>query len=203
MYSFEEVLKMAKSMKRAVVHIAPNYMLGSDEEFCTLSMIIIDTGIDKPITSVLNEIIDNNGAAKLAESSAGEFLNEYTRYNENYYYKFWNEELYREKLFSLLAKVNLAITCRPVLYTETGLEKNQEFMASAKLKAGDGLSSYKFGDQYLVTGFYKVHPINANDKVDVTIYDLDDQSCLYEYIIDKKKYKIKEYIRYRKMLSSY
>ena len=35
----KEILKIARSMKRQIIHVSNNYMLGTDEEFCTLSII--------------------------------------------------------------------------------------------------------------------------------------------------------------------
>ena len=70
----------------------------------------------------------------------------------------------------------------------------------AKLKVNDGLTRFMLGGKYMITSFNKVHAINASDKVSVNIYDIDPISFLCEFIVDKKKYTVKEYIRYRKMM---
>ena len=80
------------------------------------------------------------------------------------------------------------------------MEKDVNFMTTvAKLKVENGLTSYVLGNKYLMTSFNKVHAINASDKISINIYEIDSISYICEFIIDKKKYKVKEYIRYRYM----
>ena len=82
--------------------------------------------------------------------------------------------------------MNFLQTHKPV-YAIGGLEHEQEFMNKvAKLKVADGMTRYFFDKTYLITSFSKVHAINASDKVSVSIYEYDQDSYLYDFLVDKK-----------------
>ena len=202
MCDLTNTIKIAKSMKRAIVHISEHYMLGTDEDFCTLSTIEINSEIPKAFTAYMNDIITSEAASKLAVKDSTVFLTEYTKIAD-YYYRFWNEEYLSTRIFDLFRKVNFATTNKPVIYYAESLDKDQDFMKCMKLKVSDGLVKYVIDDKYLITNFNKVQPINSTDKLSLRIYDVDNISYLYEFMIDKKKYIVKEYIRYRKMQPSF
>lgn len=197
----QEIFKIAKSMKRPIIHVNGNYMLGTDLDFCTLSMIILDTGIMRPFTASINECLATD--SQIEKFSIGHpdvFFAEYEMISPGFYINFWNEPYLYNNIFELYRKVNLYKKCQ-IIYTECGLEKDPEFMSTvAKLKVSDGLTRFTLGGKYIITNFNKVHCINASDKVSVNIYDLDPYTFMCEFIIDKKKYSVYEYIRYRKML---
>lgn len=196
----KEILKIARSMKRPVIHVNNNYMLGTDEEFCTLSIIEINSDIPRPFTTTVNDYLDGEKKEKFAISNPSVFFIEYQMLDEDFYINTWKESYLYPNIFDIFTIIQKYITL-PIVYSETGLEKNKEFMDTvAKLKVDDGLTKYVFGDKYLITSFNKVHAINASDKVSVNIYDIDPISFLCEFIVDKKKYVVKEYIRYRKMM---
>lgn len=196
----EEILKIARSMKRPIVHINPNYILGSDEDYCTLSKIEMDTGVPKPFTYHINDILTEDKKDKFAVEHAEEFLTEYIEIIPGIYINSFHENMYRDNIFELFNKVITYTICKSPIYQTEALEKNEEFMNKvAKLKVSDGMTTYILNNEYLITNFNKLHPINASDKVAVRIFDLDNISYLYEFSIIKKKYTIKEYIRYRKI----
>lgn len=200
MCDLTNTIKIAKSMKRAIVHISKNYMLGTDEDFSTLSVIEIYSEVPKSFTAPINEIIATEAANKLAIKDSTLFLTEYSKLTDSHYYRFWDEEALANKIFDLFHKVSVVLQSKPIVYYQESLEKNPEFMQLMKLKVSDGLVRYVIDDKYLFTNFSKVQPINSTDKITLRIYDVDDISYLYEFLIDKKKYLIKEYIRYRKMI---
>ena len=195
-----EILKIARSMKRPIIHISPNYMLGTDEEFCTLSLIEISSDIPRSFTTAVNDYLDEGKIEKFSVAHPEIFFTEYQMIDNSFYVNTWKEPYLFSNIFNIFGRVQRYITY-PVVYSETGLEKDNLFMTTvAKLKVDDGLTRYIFGNKYIATNFNKVHAINASDKVSVNIYDIDPISFLCEFIVTKKKYTIKEYIRYRKML---
>ena len=199
MYDLTNTIKIAKSMKRPIVHISNNYMLGTDEEFCTLSIIEINSEIPRPFTAHINEILSLDAAEKLSQKNSAVFLAEYTKISDSHYYRFWDEERLYTRINNIFSKVFHIVQFNPLEYHENLLEKDPEFMSCMKLKVSDGLVPYIIDNKYLFTNFNKVQPINSADKVSLNIYYMDYISNLYEFLIDKKKYVIKEYIRYRKM----
>lgn len=186
-------------MKRPIIHISPNYMLGTDEEFCTLSMIEINSDIARSFTASVNDCLDDTKAEKFVMSYPEIFYTEYQNIQPGLYINIWKEPYLFSNIFQVFNKIQQYKKCG-VVYTEFGLEKDENFMTTvAKLKVKDGLTRYLLGGKYLITSFNKVHAINASDKISVNIYDIDPISFLCEFIVDKKKYVVKEYIRYREM----
>lgn len=196
----QETMKIARSMKRPIVHISPNYMLGTDEEFCTLSVIEISSDIQRSFTTTVNDYLDESKIEKFSVAHPDIFFTEYQMIDTNFYINLWKEPYLFSNIFSVFNKIQYYLRFQ-IVYTEYGLEKNTEFMDTvAKLKVNDGLTRFMLGGKYMITSFNKVHAINASDKVSVNIYDIDPISFLCEFIVDKKKYTVKEYIRYRKMM---
>lgn len=200
MYDIDAVMKIAKSMKRPIVHVGNNYMLGTDLEFCTLSIIETNSIIPRPFTTTINGWLNKMAKDKYAQDHPEIFFTEYSRLDDNLYINIWEEDTYTRKLFELFGKVNNYLYGRVPIYSGSNFEKDENFIRNvSKLKVSDGLKTYTIDNTYLITSFNKVHCINASDKVSLNIYDIDTESYLYEFIIDKKKYIVKEYIRYRKM----
>lgn len=195
-----EILKIARSMKRSIVHISPHYILGSDEDYCTLSIIEINTEVPKPFTYHINDILTEDKKDKFVNEHPSEFFTEYEETVPGIYINTFHENIYRNNIFELFNKVTMYLINSTPIYQSDSLEKNEDFMNKvAKLKVSDGMTTYILDNRFLITNFNKLHPINASDKLSVRIFDLDDISYLYEFFIIKKKYTIKEYIRYRKI----
>ena len=165
------IIKIAKGMKRPVIQLRNNKILGTDEEFCTLS--------------------------KSAHPDI--FFAEYKKIIDGFYINGWAEIQYADIISDMWERIAYYINYSNIIYSETGLEKNEQFMSLCKAKVSDGLQYYNIDNKYLQTSFNKIHCINSKDKVSLNIYDIDMESLLYEYIIDKKKYVVNQYVRYRKM----
>lgn len=195
----QEIMKIAKSMKRPIVHVSDRYMLGVDTELYTISTIAIDSVIPRPFTTTINDYLDESKKEKYANNHPEIFFTEYSMIDEGFYINTWMEKTLYNGVMNTFHNLNTILTNSRLVYTESGLEKNPEFMNTvAKLKVDDGLTRYFIGGKYLITSFNKVHAINATDKVSIEVYDVDPYSILCKFKVDKKKYIIKEYIRYRK-----
>lgn len=195
-----EIMKIARSMKRQIVHINNHFMLGTDEDFFTLSVIETESIILRPFTTTINGYLDESKKEKFANDNPQIFLTEYIRLDTDLYINSWNEYDLNNKILYMYNSILHTISSCPIGYTESGLEQNKEFMSTvAKLKVDDGMTRYILGGRYLITSFNKVHAINSTDKVSVNVYDIDLRSFICEFIVDKKKYVIREYIRYRKI----
>lgn len=194
------IIKIAKGMKRPVIQLRNNKILGTDEEFCTLSKIDIDTGIDKPITfKITDSLLQESAIEKYSSAHPDIFFAEYKKIIDGFYINGWAEIQYADIISDMWERIAYYINYSNIVYSETGLEKNEQFMSLCKAKVSDGLQYYNIDNKYLQTSFNKIHCINSKDKVSLNIYDIDMESLLYEYIIDKKKYVVNQYVRYRKM----
>lgn len=195
----EDVLKIAKTMKRPIVYICPFYMLGTDEEFCTLSKIEINSDIDRPVAFEMSGVLTQATKDKFAEAHPEIYFSEYSQVVQGLFVNTWREKHYMNILLNMWNRISFVDTITPV-YSCDELEKDSDFKTKvAKMKVSDGLQKYILNGNYLQTSFNKVHSINATDKVSLDIYDLDYESFMYRYTINKKKYNVVEYIRYRKM----
>ena len=197
----ENVVKIAKTMKRPIVYITPTYMLGTDDEFCTLSKINIESDIIRPMAFRISDCLLGTTKDKYAQAHPEIFFSEYTHIQDDMYINTWQEPVLMNTLIGMYMRVSRALDGLVPIYSSVGFEKDDNFMQTvAKLKVSSGLQSYVLEGAYIQTSFNKVHAINANDKVSLNIYDIDYESYMYEFIIDKKKYQVVEYIRYRKMI---
>lgn len=197
----ENVVKIAKTMKRPIVYITPTYMLGTDDEFCTLSKINIESDIVRPMAFRISDCLLGTAKDKYAQARPEIFFSEYTHIQDDMYINTWQEPVLMNTLIGMYMRVSRALDGLAPIYSSAGFEKDDNFMQTvAKLKVSSGLQSYVLEGAYIQTSFNKVHAINANDKVSLNIYDIDYESYMYEFIIDKKKYQVVEYIRYRKMI---
>lgn len=195
-----DIIKIAKTMKKPIVYIAPTYMLGTDEEFCTLSRVNIESDVKRPMAFKLSSILLGESKDKYANEHPEVFFTEYSHVQEDLYINTWNESFYMYNIMDINLRLTTLLSYANMVYSATGLEKDVNFMQNvAKLKVSDGMKKYIMDGQYLQTSFNKVHAINASDTISLNIYDMDSFSYLYEYRIGKKKYDVYEYIRYRKM----
>lgn len=200
-----DVIKIAKSMKRSVVHISPKYMLGTDDDYCVLSRIDIESDIPRPITfRITDSLLGQQSIDKYSSAHPEIFFSEYIQVDDEFYINGWYDVAYFNKIHDMWNTIGNIIYSRNPIYNISGLDKDNEFMNSvAKLKVSSGLQPYILSGEFLQTSFNKVHAINSTDKVDLNIYEADIHSLLYEYIINKKKYNVNEYILYRKMNNLY
>lgn len=195
-----DVIKIAKTMKRPIVYIAPTYMLGTDEEFCTLSRINIESDIKRPIAFKISSILIGDSKDKFANEHPEVFFTEYSHVQDDLYINTWNESFYMYNIMNINLRLTTFLLYSNKVYFAEGLEKDVNFMQNvAKLKVADGMKKYIIDDSFLQTSFNKVHSVNASDTISLNVYDIDPSSYLYEYRIGKKKYDVYEYIRYRKM----
>lgn len=193
----EGIVKIAKTMKRCNVYVCPYYMLGSDEEYCSLSVIELNTESPEFAAKIV-DILTPQNSMKFITSRPDIYYNEYRDVKDGYKVNAWDEVKIKDKLKSMHLKIMLSVTELPIVFYKDHLEQDQEFMDNVgKPKTADGLVKYNI-DNFILTSFASLHSINAKDVVSLTIYDCDAISYLYEFKIVKKKYIIKEYLRYRK-----
>ena len=194
-----DALKIAKTMKRSNILITNNFMCGSDDDLATLSIILLESGINSFATN-MRTAVDKRKDEKWINENSALFFSQYRLVGDDVYIDSWSENILKQQLLDMYKRI-LDHKSLPI-FSITSIHDDAEFMSKvAKLKVSDGLSSYIINDSYYITSFNKVHSINSSDKVDLNIYDYDPVSYLYEFIINKKSHIVTEYIRYRKVLA--
>lgn len=173
-----DIIKIAKSMKKEYVHITPKYILGTDINTNTLSIIFMESG--EEYLGTIAEL-EGKGLPEFAECMT--------------------EEILRNRFTYLLAKmapIALYQTSSPIDGFECiDISENENFLnTSRNIKAKDGAKMFKFDKKYIMSNFASLHPVNKSDKVYLTLYPYDSISFISKFVIDKKKYEIHEYIRY-------
>lgn len=173
-----DIIKIAKSMKKEYVHITPKYILGTDINTNTLSIIYIESGEEYLGTTAE---LEGKGVPEFAECMT--------------------EEILRHRFVYLLQKVSpiaLYGLVSPIEgFENIDISENENFLnTSRNIKSKDGAKMFKLNETYIMSNFSSLHPINKSDKVYLSLYPCDAISFMSKFVIDKKKYEIHEYIRY-------
>lgn len=173
-----DIIKIAKSMKKDYIKITPKYILGTDVNTNTLSIIFIETG-EEYMGTVAE--LEGKGVPEFAECMT--------------------EEILRDRFIYLLAKISPMAFYGTVTPIEgfdcLDISENENFLdTSRNMKAKDGAKMFKLDQTYIMSNFSSLHPVNKSDKVYLTLYPYDEISFMSKFVINKKKYEIHEYIRY-------
>lgn len=195
-----EALKIAKTMKRNYVYVTPTRMYGLDVGKCALSTIDMMTDLTKSFAGEVSAILDEKKRDAFLKKNTSTFLNEYRELEPGLYINFWDEP----KIISDIMNAYNGLYFNQnrntrLIYSKYGLEFNPEVMAKIYgIKTDDGYEKYIL-DGYYLDCFTKMHCVTKSDRVALNIYDYDQFSYMYEFLINKKKYVVKEYFKIRKL----
>ena len=195
-----EALKIAKTMKRNYVYVTPTRMYGLDVGKCALSVIDMVTDLDKSFAGEVSAILDEKKRDAFLKKNTSTFLNEYRELEPGLFINFWDEPKIISDIMNAYNGLyfNQSRNTR-LIYSKYGLEFDSEFMAKIYgIKTDDGYEKYIL-DGYYLDCFTKMHCVTKSDKVALNIYDYDQFSYMYEFLINKKKYVVKEYFKIRKL----
>lgn len=197
---FLELFKLVKTMKKNIVYIQANGIAyGSDDFYNTLSMIIFERdyfmedvfhsiSFDvKKLTAFIRSAID----FKIMEDCF-----EGIDSKGNKLILFYDDSI-QDNMLLLYRQVNSFISNQNIIYQNDNLKQDDEFVRSISLKANDGSTLYKINNQFAMSTFITIHPINKTDKISLKLFHIDNESFLSEFTIAKKTHVIYEYIRYR------
>ncbi len=180
-----EIIKMAKSLKRQIVEITPHYICGSDSTMSMFSIIYLDGNVQ----------VD----PQLYYFGPANSLNDYEKYMESEYYKFY-ALAYRMR--HLMGQCRMVENNQVIIHYDD-ITKGQDYAISefvntinGKAKDGIKISHFDHDDIHFVSTSSTMHPINKPDKVSVTAYPYNEVSYIAKFTIYKKKYTINEYIAF-------
>lgn len=195
-----EAFKIAKTMKRNYIYVTPTRMYGLDVGKCALSTIDMITDLDKSFAGEISGILDEKKRDSFLQKNTATFLNEYRELEPGIYINFWDEPKIISDIMNAYNALYFNTTRNTrLVYSVAGLESNPDFMAKIYgIKTTDGYEKYIL-DGYYLDCFTKMHCVTKSDKVALNIYDYDQFSYMYEFLINKKKYMVKEYFKIRKL----
>lgn len=201
----EYIFTMVKRVKKPIVKIFTNgVVIGTDENFATLNMIVNETYMDLPcpfiidtkeITAFMREVSKDYNYYKPVLDFPYRFITTSKRdlliLNSHMEFNYRIDELYNRILSQELLK--------PPVYIIENIQETIPEMIS--LKSSDGAKMYNIDKEFLMTSFNAIHPATKSDIVKVIIRDCDIYSYTAEFIIYKKKdnYELHEIIRFRKL----
>ena len=167
----ERIIKLAKSMKREYIYVTPNYILGTDVNLGTLS--IIYTNSDEQYLGTM-AVLEGRALPDFAECMVPEILLDRFKY-----------------LLNVAVKVS---EMTPALRED--ITNCESFINTSRdLKADDGAKMFLY-DKYIMSNYKSLHPLNKSDKIFMEIYPGEYNTFLAKFTIFKKGYEIHEYIRY-------
>lgn len=201
-----DAIKIAKTMKRPIVHINPNYMIGTDELFYVCSMIEISSDISKPFTAFIKDIIPSDKVEATRNKNQRYFDNRYGDIGEGVYIDQYDEVSLYNQIMTLYRNTHTILNSNPIKLIDnlqiTG-DENEDFrkLATAKVSEGHQWWRLDYSDigQIQMSIFASLYSLNAGDSATCTVYDVDPYSFLTEVDIIKKKYTIRNFVRYRKL----
>lgn len=197
----KEAFKIAKTMKRNFIYVTPTRMYGMDIGKSTLSIIDMISNVPVSFAGEISAILDENKKEKFLVKNTSTFLYEYKKLEEDMYINFWEEPSVINDIMNAYNSLSNILSRRSLnpTYSVSGLENNISFMNNTyAIKVVDGYQKMVM-DGYYLDCFSKMHCISKADKVSLNVYDKDPFFYIYEFIVSKKKYEVKEYFKIRKM----
>lgn len=197
----KEAFKIAKTMKRNFVYVTPTRMYGMDIGKSTLSIIDMVSEVPFTFAGEVSAILDDNKKEKFLVKNTPTFLYEYKKLEDDMYINFWEQPSIIDDIMSAYQSLSSILSRRSLspTYSISGLEDDENFMKNTyAIKVADGYQNMVMNGYYFDC-FSKMHCISKKDKVSLNIYNKDPFFYIYEFIIDKKKYVVKEYFKIRKM----
>lgn len=203
---FLEIVKVSKGLKKDIVVLKDDCLLGMDSNFATLTTLTYDseklnffkqTGLEYTFFNTrINTFLKNAQKENIFTLDFDRFGINDTLMKDTII----NEESARYKIESAFSRCNLNIYNGNKIVSDFNIRECEEFEDILKLKTGDGSRVYKFSKEYIMYLFSSLFPVTKSDNVLLNIYDdFDKFSYMVDFHIIKKKVDIHEYIRFRKL----
>ena len=195
-----ELLKIAKQMKKDIICIQKDCIMGTDSTFTTYSELYYNSDkFDEDIFRYNITIVVNDMVSYLRkyEEEKDFRITVYGFINNNPYdASLYSNQDYYIRLLGLRNRSYNYKNIGFLAYNNFELS-DENFMSAVSIKTKDGAVMYKLDDRHIMSTFSKIHPLNKADKISVSIYDMPDKTFLSIFHIQKKNCYINEFIRYR------
>lgn len=183
----QQIIQMLKNLKFPIVYSDGNILYGTDEDFCILRQIILPGGINIVPMCVSISILDDfikeyfyieefmvNGNTLLASGTIA--CNIIEPYLLN-------------RMQRLICTINnMKSNNQPNIFLHDMLQ-NEMFAECIIKKASEGPSRIIIHNNYIITVYKNLIPINKGDEVSLSIRDIDNETFMCTFHVNKKKIK--------------
>lgn len=184
---FFKIVDTGKQIKKDIIRINANVIMGTDLLFNSLSVICTDmTFCDYSESYIYRK---NELAAFLKKSNNVEFKHDVLQNENGETFSLYNE--YIDSEIRNMYKNCLEVEKNKILYQDLDIRNDIEFEKCIQLKSADGIRMYKiqntFGLKFIISIFNGMLPVNKGDKVSLNIYDMGPYFYLCKFTVYKKK----------------
>lgn len=181
---FRELVEMTKVLKSDIIYIFGNIIYGTDSNFTYLKQMTFDNVLG---ISICYEQKLMNDFIKLCTDTIVLDNNVLLSNIERLYI---NNDAYIRNILELERKINEMVLVNTNTINVDNVRENSQFEHAISLKSAQGIGLYKINEEYILSIFKGLLPINKSDKVSLSIYDINDNRFLSRFIVSKPKNKI-------------
>lgn len=178
---FKDMIEYAKCLKADIVYIYGNYIYGTDIGFSYLKQTMFNNELNLNICYIQK---DMNNFMKEATDT---IIFNSNMIASNTCVLSVNNPIHINSFNRLSTNVNeINFSTQPSLVIDD-IRSNNEFEDSINLKASQGIGLCKVNEEYIITLFKNLLPINKKDKVSLEIRDLVSDRFMSRFTINKPK----------------
>lgn len=181
---FREIIEIAKLLKSDIIYIIGNTIFGTDSNFTYLKQMTFENTLGINICyeqKLMNDFI------KLCTNT---ITLENNSLMSNIEVLCVNNENHIRNIVNLNNKINQIVLNNHNTMNVDNARDNQEFENAISLKTAQGIGLYRVSEDYILSIFKGLLPINKKDKTSLSIYDVDYNRFLTRFVISKPKNKV-------------
>ena len=181
---FREIIEIAKLLKSDIIYIIGNTIYGTDSNFTYLKQMTFENTVGINICyeqKLMNDFI------KLCTNT---ITLENNSLMSNIEVLYINNENHIRNIVNLNNKINQIVLNNYNNLNVDNARDNQEFENAISLKTAQGIGLYRVSEEYILSIFKGLLPINKKDKTSLSIYDVDYNRFLTRFVISKPKNKV-------------
>lgn len=209
---FMDIVDLVKAMKTDIFYISGPNILGTDSEFRTLKIVRMNSVFPiKVLATTLSLQSFVKGFSSAMELSIDTETGTIMEYPCIGFSSIFNCNLLHPDFYNTIGRIEYLYniseflnTRKPDVYIQS-LHSTDSFLEAMGKKSKDGNLIFDVGQyadtdrHYLISTYSGLLPVNKSDKLNLSIYDLDDSRFMAHFSILKKKLAIELYISYLRL----
>ena len=175
-----ELIEFAKVLKSEIIYIIGNMIYGTDSNFTYLKQVEYENVLEITLCYVQHDM--NN----FIKASTLDIVYENGMLYSNVEQIDVTNPIYANNINKLFNAVNM-VSLNPIVYHMDNIRGIEDFEYGIALKSTQGIYMYKINEEYILSIFKNLLPINKKDSVSITIRDIDNYRFISRFIIFKPK----------------
>lgn len=175
-----ELIEFAKVLKSDIVYVIGNMIYGTDSSFTYLKQVEYENTLGISLCYVQHDM--NN----FIKASTLDIVYENGMLYSNVEQIDVTNPVYANNINNLFNAINM-ISTNPVVHHIDNIRGVEDFECGISLKSTQGIFMYKFNEEYILSIFKNLLPVNKKDAVSITIRDIDNYRFISRFIISKPK----------------